>query len=119
MYSDCRAQNVTCNFQKFSLFSIFFRPADRQFCLHYWPSDRVHGISQAGYAEGDSYIIRIGKPNFKNKQCNETDFGGDEPFGLMCACAAMYDAMPDGEVAKEQKAMIMGGNVLGLLGLGE
>jgi hypothetical protein len=37
----------------------------------------------------------------------------------MHVCVAMYDAMPDGEVAKEEKAMIMGGNILGLFGLGE
>lgn len=37
----------------------------------------------------------------------------------MHVCVAMYDAMLDGEVAKDEKAMIMGGNILGLCGLGE
>ena len=44
-------------------------------------------------------------------------FGSDTPFALMHVCVAMYDAMLDGEVTSEEKAQIMGGNVLRLFGL--
>lgn len=44
-------------------------------------------------------------------------FGSDAPFRLMHVCVAMYDALLDGEVTKEEKAKIMGGNILGLCGI--
>ena len=44
-------------------------------------------------------------------------FGSDAPFGLMHVCVAMYDALLDGEVTKQQKAKIMGGNILRLCGI--
>ena len=44
-------------------------------------------------------------------------FGSDAPFGLMHVCVAMYDALLDGEVPKEEKAQIMGRNILELCGI--
>jgi len=44
-------------------------------------------------------------------------FGSDAPFGLMHVCVAMYDALLDGEVTKEEKTQIMGGNILRLCGI--
>jgi predicted TIM-barrel fold metal-dependent hydrolase len=44
-------------------------------------------------------------------------FGSDAPFGLMHVCVSMYDALLDGEVTKDQKAKIMGENVLELCGI--
>jgi predicted TIM-barrel fold metal-dependent hydrolase len=42
-------------------------------------------------------------------------FGSDTPFSLMHVCVAMYNALLDGEVTSEEKAQIMGGNILRLL----
>jgi predicted TIM-barrel fold metal-dependent hydrolase len=44
-------------------------------------------------------------------------FGSDTPFALMHVCVAMYDALLDGEVTPQEKAQIMGGNLLRLLGV--
>jgi predicted TIM-barrel fold metal-dependent hydrolase len=44
-------------------------------------------------------------------------FGSDTPFALMHVCVAMYEAMLAGEVSEDEKAMIMGGNILRLFGL--
>jgi predicted TIM-barrel fold metal-dependent hydrolase len=44
-------------------------------------------------------------------------FGSDTPYALMHVCVAMYNALLDGEVTKEEKAQIMGGNLLKLLGV--
>jgi len=43
-------------------------------------------------------------------------FGSDTPFALMHVCVAMYHALLEGEVTPEQKAQIMGDNILRLLG---
>ena len=44
-------------------------------------------------------------------------FGSDTPFALMHVCVAEYNALLDGEVTAQEKAQIMGGNLLGLLGM--
>jgi predicted TIM-barrel fold metal-dependent hydrolase len=44
-------------------------------------------------------------------------FGSDTPFALMRVCVALYNALLDGEVTPEEKAQIMGGNLLRLLGM--
>jgi len=46
-------------------------------------------------------------------------FGSDTPFALMHVCVAAYNALLDGEVTPEEKAQIMGGNILRLLNRGE
>ena len=43
-------------------------------------------------------------------------YGSDTPFGLMHVEKAKYDALLDGEVSEEGKGMIMGGNLLRVLG---
>jgi hypothetical protein len=42
-------------------------------------------------------------------------FGSDTPFALMHVCVAEYNALLDGEVTPEEKAQVMGGNLLRLL----
>jgi predicted TIM-barrel fold metal-dependent hydrolase len=44
-------------------------------------------------------------------------FGSDTPFALMHVEVAKYNALLDGEVASEEKQMIMAGNIARLLGL--
>jgi predicted TIM-barrel fold metal-dependent hydrolase len=44
-------------------------------------------------------------------------FGSDTPFALMHVCVAEYNALLDGEVTENEKAQIMGGNILRLFGL--
>ncbi len=46
-------------------------------------------------------------------------FGSDTPFALMHVCVAEYKALLDGEVTPEEKAQIMGGNLLRLLNRSE
>jgi len=53
----------------------------------------------------------------KSLRAERVCFGSDAPFGLMHVCVAMYDALLDSEVTKDQKAKIMGGNILGLCGI--
>jgi len=43
-------------------------------------------------------------------------FGSDTPFALMHVCVATYDALLEGEVTAQEKADIMGGNLLRLVG---
>ena len=50
---------------------------------------------------------------------NRIGFGSDTPFALMHVCVAEYNALLDGEVTPEEKAQIMGGNILRLLNRGE
>ncbi|MCX5644110.1 MAG: hypothetical protein NTZ17_05420 [Phycisphaerae bacterium] len=45
-------------------------------------------------------------------------FGSDTPFALMHVCVAEYNALLDGEVTLEEKAQVMGGNILRLLNRG-
>jgi len=52
----------------------------------------------------------------KTLGADRVSFGSDTPFALMHVCVAMYNALLDGEVTPEQKAQIMGGNILRLLG---
>jgi predicted TIM-barrel fold metal-dependent hydrolase len=42
-------------------------------------------------------------------------FGSDTPFALMHVCVAEHNALLDDEVTPEEKAQIMGGNLLRLL----
>jgi predicted TIM-barrel fold metal-dependent hydrolase len=44
-------------------------------------------------------------------------FGSDSPFALMHVEVAMYHALLEGEVTEEEKADIMGRNVLRVLGI--
>jgi predicted TIM-barrel fold metal-dependent hydrolase len=44
-------------------------------------------------------------------------FGSDTPFALMHVCVAEYNALLDGEVTAQEKAQVMGGNLLRLLAL--
>ncbi len=44
-------------------------------------------------------------------------FGSDTPFALMHVCVAEYNALLDGEVTAQEKAQIMGGNLLRLLAI--
>lgn len=52
----------------------------------------------------------------KTLGAERVSFGSGTPLALMHVCVAEYDALLDGEVAPEQKAQIMGGNILRLLG---
>jgi len=45
-------------------------------------------------------------------------FGSDTPFDLMHVERARYDAMLEGVLAAEEKALVMGGNIARLFGLG-
>ena len=45
-------------------------------------------------------------------------FGSDTPFALMHVCVAEYNALLDGEVTPQEKAQIMGGNLLRLVNRG-
>jgi predicted TIM-barrel fold metal-dependent hydrolase len=55
----------------------------------------------------------------KTSAAERVYFGSDTPFGLMHVSVAMYDALLDDEVAKDEKAKIMGGNIQELFGLAE
>jgi predicted TIM-barrel fold metal-dependent hydrolase len=44
-------------------------------------------------------------------------FGADAPFRRPHVVRAMYEAALDGEVTEEEKALIMGGNIVRLFGL--
>jgi hypothetical protein len=44
-------------------------------------------------------------------------FGSDTSFVLTHVCVAIYSALPEGEATANQKAQVMGGNPLRLLGL--
>ena len=44
-------------------------------------------------------------------------FGSDAPFQMQHVVLAMYEAMLDGEVSEEEKALVMGGNIARLFGL--
>jgi predicted TIM-barrel fold metal-dependent hydrolase len=44
-------------------------------------------------------------------------FGSDAPFQMQHVVLAMYEAMLDGEVSEEEKALIMGGNIARLFEL--
>jgi hypothetical protein len=44
-------------------------------------------------------------------------FGSDTPFALMHVCVAMYQALLDGEFSEQDRAKVMGGNLLRLFGL--
>lgn len=48
---------------------------------------------------------------------DRVSFGSDTPFELMWVERAKYDALLDGEVADEDRARIMGGNIARLFGL--
>jgi predicted TIM-barrel fold metal-dependent hydrolase len=53
----------------------------------------------------------------KTLGAGRVSFGSDAPFALMHVCVAMYNALLEDEVTKEEKAQIMGGNILRLFGL--
>jgi predicted TIM-barrel fold metal-dependent hydrolase len=53
----------------------------------------------------------------KTLGANRVCFGSDTPFALMHVCVAEYNALLDGEVTAQQKAQIMGGNLLRLMGV--
>jgi predicted TIM-barrel fold metal-dependent hydrolase len=44
-------------------------------------------------------------------------FGSDAPFQMQHVVLAMYEALLDGEVSEEQRALVMGGNIVRLFGL--
>jgi predicted TIM-barrel fold metal-dependent hydrolase len=44
-------------------------------------------------------------------------FGSDTPFAMMHVEIAMYNALLEGEVTPEEKALVMGGNIIRMFGL--
>ncbi len=44
-------------------------------------------------------------------------YDSDVPFALMHVCVAEYNALLHGEMTAEEKAQVMGGNLLRLLGV--
>jgi predicted TIM-barrel fold metal-dependent hydrolase len=72
-------------------------------------------VTLVGSEVGPASVLKAVKTLGAERVC----FGSDTPFGLMHVCVAMYDALLDDEVTKEEKAKIMGGNILELFGLAE
>ena len=89
----------------------------------------VPDISKAAIelAQEHSNVILIGSEvnpisvlkAVKTLGANRVCFGSDTPFALIRVCVEMYNALLDGEVTRQEKAKIMGGNILELFGLAD
>jgi predicted TIM-barrel fold metal-dependent hydrolase len=66
-----------------------------------------------GSATTDRAVLKAIKALGADRVC----FGSDAPFQRQHVVLATYNAFLDGEVSKEEKALIMGGNIAHLLGL--
>ena len=99
-------------------------PQMRILCVH-MGGVRVPDLSQAAIelAQEHSNVTLIGSHASARAVLNAVRtlgadrvcFGSDTPFDLMHVALAMYGALLDGQVSEQDKANIMGGNILRLL----
>lgn len=70
-------------------------------------------VTLIGSAVGHTSILRAIKVLGAERVC----FGSDTPFQFMHVCLAMYNALLEEELSKDDKALVMGGNMTRLFKL--